>query len=84
MLGLSSIAKRFFGSVNDRKLRPYSGRLERINALEADFEKLDDAALKANTDEFKTRYQNGETLDDLLEEAFAAVREAARRMSIGA
>ncbi len=79
MLGLSSIAKRFFGSANDRKLRRYSARLARINALEADFEQLDDAALKAKTQEFKTRLANGETLDDILEEAFAAVREAARR-----
>ena len=79
MLGLSSIAKRFFGSVNDRKLRRYQARLERINALEADFEALDDAALKAKTDAFKARLANGETLDDILEEAFAAVREAARR-----
>lgn len=79
MLGLSSVAKRLFGSVNDRKLRRYAGRLERINALESDFEALDDAALKAKTDEFKTRLANGETLDDILEEAFAAVREAARR-----
>ena len=79
MLGLSSIAKRFFGSANDRKLRRYSARLARINALEADFEQLDNAALKAKTQEFKTRLANGETLDDILEEAFAAVREAARR-----
>jgi len=79
MLGLSSIAKRFFGSANDRKLRRYSARLARINALEADFERLDDAALKAKTQEFKTRLANGETLDDILEEAFAAVREASRR-----
>lgn len=79
MLGLSSIAKRFFGSANDRKLRRYSARLARINALEADFERLDDAALKAKTQEFKARLANGETLDDILEEAFAAVREAARR-----
>ena len=79
MLGLPSIAKRLFGSANDRKLRRYSARLARINALEADFEQLDDAALKAKTQEFKTRLANGETLDDILEEAFAAVREAARR-----
>ena len=79
MLGLSSIAKRFFGSSNDRKLRRYSARLARINALEADLEQLDDAALKAKTQEFKTRLANGETLDDILEEAFAAVREAACR-----
>ena len=68
-----------FGSANDRKLRRYSARLARINALEADFEQLDDAALEAKTQEFKTRLANGETLDDILEEAFAAVREAARR-----
>ena len=79
MLGLPSIAKRLFGSANDRKLRRYSARLASINALEADFEQLDDAALKAKTQEFKTRLANGETLDDILEEAFAAVREAARR-----
>ena len=79
MLGLSSIAKRLFGSANDRKLRRYSARLARINALEADFEQLDDAALKAKTQEFKTRLADGETLDDILEEAFAAVREAALR-----
>ena len=79
MLGLSSIAKRFFGSTNDRKLRRYSARLARINALEADFERLDNAALRAKTQEFKTRLANGETLDDVLEEAFAVVREAARR-----
>ena len=79
MLGLSSIAKRFFGSANDRKLRRYNARLARINALEADFEQLDDAALRGKTQEFKSRLANGETLDDILEEAFAAVREVARR-----
>ena len=79
MLGLSSIAKRFFGSSNDRKLRSYNARLTSINALEADFEQLDDASLKGKTQEFKTRLIKGETLDDILEEAFAAVREAARR-----
>ncbi len=79
MLGLSSIAKRFFGSANDRKLRRYTARLGRINALETDFQQLDDVALKAKTQEFKSRHANGETLDDILEEAFAAVREAARR-----
>ena len=79
MLGLPSLARRFFGSVNDRKLRQYTRRVEAINALEADYEALDDAALKAKTDSFKTRLSDGETLDDLLEEAFAAVREAAKR-----
>ena len=79
MLGLSSLAQRLFGSVNDRKLRHYFARVEKINALEMQFEALDDAALKAQTDAFKTRLANGETTDDILEEAFAAVREAARR-----
>jgi preprotein translocase subunit SecA len=79
MLGLSSLAKRFFGSLNERKLRGYIARLEAINALEPEFQALDDEALKAKTEEFKARLANGETLDDLLEEAFAAVREAARR-----
>ena len=79
MLGLSSLAQRLFGSVNDRKLRHYFARVEKINALESQFEALDDAALSAKTEDFKTRLAQGETLDDILEEAFAAVREAARR-----
>jgi preprotein translocase subunit SecA len=79
MLGFSSLAKRFFGSLNERKLRGYIARLDTINALEPEFQALDDAELKAKTDEFKARLAKGETLDDLLEEAFAAVREAARR-----
>ena len=79
MLGLSSLAQRLFGSVNDRKLRHYFARVEKINALEPQFNALDDAALKAQTDAFKTRLANGETTEDILEEAFAAVREAARR-----
>jgi preprotein translocase subunit SecA len=79
MLGLSSLAKRFFGSLNERKLRGYIARLEAINALEPEFQALEEDALKAKTTEFKARLAQGETLDDLLEEAFAAVREAARR-----
>ncbi len=79
MLGLSSLAQRLFGSANDRKLRGFLARVDKINALEPQFEALDDAALKAKTDAFKARLANGETTDDILEEAFAAVREAARR-----
>ena len=79
MLGLSSLAQRLFGSANDRKLRGFLARIDKINALEPQFEALDDAALKAKTDAFKARLANGETTDDILEEAFAAVREAARR-----
>ncbi|HHN66579.1 MAG TPA: preprotein translocase subunit SecA [Thermopetrobacter sp.] len=79
MLGLRSLASRVFGSANDRKLRAYRKRVEKINALESEFEQLSDEALLAKTDEFKQRLKDGATLDDLLEEAFAAVREAAKR-----
>ena len=79
MLGLGTIASKIFGSSNERKLRAYRKKVEKINALEPDFEKLSDDALRAKTDEFRQRLEKGETLDDLLPEAFAAVREAARR-----
>ncbi|MEC8291521.1 MAG: hypothetical protein VXZ78_05520, partial [Pseudomonadota bacterium] len=79
MLGLESLAHRLFGSVNERKLKSYQARVLRINALEPDFEALSDDALRATTSALKARLANGETLDDVLEEAFAAVREAARR-----
>lgn len=79
MLGLKTIARQFFGSVNDRKLRGYLSRVEKINALEPEFQALSDEALKAKTAEFKQRLADGATLNSLLEEAFAAVREAASR-----
>jgi len=79
MLGLKTIARQFFGSVNDRKLRAYLSRVEKINALEPEFQALRDDALKAKTAEFKQRLADGASLDSLLEEAFAAVREAALR-----
>ena len=79
MLGLKFIAKNIFGTVNERKLKPYLARVERINALEAEFEALSDDALKAKTAHFRDRLAAGATLDDLLEPAFAAVREAAKR-----
>ena len=76
MLG---IAKKIFGTENDRKLKKLRPLVESINALEPQFEKMTDDALKLKTDEYKKRYQDGETLDDLLPEAFATVREAAKR-----
>ena len=79
MLGLESLARRLFGSVNERKLKSYQARVLRINELEPDFEALSDDALRATTSALKARLANGGTLDDVLEEAFAAVREAARR-----
>ena len=78
------MAKNFltqiFGSRNDRLLKQYRKTVERINALEPGLEKLDDAALKAKTDEFRQRVAAGETLDALLPEAFAVVREGSKRI----
>ena len=79
MLGLNGIAQRFFGSSNERKLRPMFRRVEAINSLEPAFEAKTDAELKSLTEAFKARLKDGESLDDLLPEAFATVREAAKR-----
>ncbi|MEM8792971.1 MAG: preprotein translocase subunit SecA [Pseudomonadota bacterium] len=79
MLGLGSLAKKVFGTTNDRKVKGAQKTVEAVNALEADYEKLSDEQIRAKTDEFKERFANGETLDDLLPEAFATVREAAKR-----
>jgi preprotein translocase subunit SecA len=76
MLGF---AKKLFGSSNDRKVKMTSAKVASINALEAQFAALDDAALRGKTDEFKSRIAAGETLDAIMPEAFAAVREAAKR-----
>jgi len=76
MLG---IAKKIFGTENDRKLKKLRPLVESINALEPQFEKMTDDALRLKTDEYKKRHQDGESLDDLLPEAFATVREAAKR-----
>ncbi len=82
MLGLGSLAKKVFGSANDRYLAKLTPRVAAINALEPEMEALSDEALKAKTDEFRARLADGEKLDNLLVEAFAVVREAAKR-SIG-
>ncbi|MEQ9145677.1 MAG: preprotein translocase subunit SecA [Parvibaculaceae bacterium] len=79
MASLGAFAKRIFGSSNDRKIKSLSGRVGAINALEPEMAALSDDALRAKTAEFRTRLGNGETLDDLLPEAFAAVREGAKR-----
>ena len=76
MLG---IAKKIFGTENDRKLKKLRPLVEKINSLEPEFEKLTDDALRQKTEEFKKRFKDGETLDDLLPETFATVREAAKR-----
>ncbi|MFP5397120.1 MAG: preprotein translocase subunit SecA [Gammaproteobacteria bacterium] len=75
-----NVLTAIFGSRNDRLLKQYRRAVERINALEGQFEKLDDAALRAKTDEFRERVAKGETLDALLPEAFATVREASKRV----
>ncbi|MFC4528705.1 preprotein translocase subunit SecA [Dyella halodurans] len=69
-----------FGSRNERVLRQLSKNVARINALEPEFEKLSDDALRAKTEEFKQRIAGGEALDKLLPEAFAVVREGAKRV----
>ena len=76
---MANFLTRIFGSRNQRLLREYSKVVDKINALEEGIKALDDAALLARTAEFKQRYTTGETLDDLLPEAFAVVREASMR-----
>jgi preprotein translocase subunit SecA len=71
---------KIFGSRNDRLLKQYRKTVARINAMESDFEGLSDEQLKAKTVEFKSRVANGETLDSLLPEAFAVVREGSKRV----
>ena len=71
---------KLFGSRNERLLKQYRKTVDRINALEPSLEKLSDADLRAKTDEFKRRIADGATLDDLLVEAFAVVREASKRV----
>ncbi|WOB07338.1 preprotein translocase subunit SecA [Piscinibacter gummiphilus] len=77
---LPKVLTSIFGSRNDRLLKQYRVVVQQINALETQFEKLDDAALKAKTDEFRARSAAGESLDKLLPEAFAVVREGSKRV----
>jgi len=77
---MANFLTKLFGSRNDRLLKQYRRTAARINALEAGYEKLDDAALQAKTAEFKERMAQGQALDDLLPEAFAVVREASKRV----
>ncbi len=79
MLGISTLAKKVFGTPNDRKIKATQPLVDKINALEPEFQALSDDGIKAKTQEFKDRLTNGETLDDLLPEAFANAREAAVR-----
>jgi preprotein translocase subunit SecA len=79
MFGFGALAKRIFGSSNDRYVRSLSGAVKQINALETTISALSDAELRAQTDRFKTQLADGKELDDILPEAFATVREAAKR-----
>ena len=76
---LKSIAQRFFGSANDREVKRLQSVVAQINALEPDLEKLSDEELRGRTGEFQQKYKDGVDLDDLLPDAFATVREAAKR-----
>lgn len=79
MLGLSNLAKKVFGSSNDRAVKKYRPRVDEINALEASLEALSDVELRARTHEFREQIAKGVSLDSLLVPAFATVREAAKR-----
>ncbi len=79
MVSFGAVARKFFGSANDRTVKGYSKRVDAINALEAEVQPLSDEALRARTDQFRQEVANGRSLDDLLVPAFATVREAARR-----
>ena len=76
---LGKLARKVFGTPNDRKVKATRPTVEKINALESQFEELDDAGLITKTQELKDRLAQGESLDDLLPEAFANCREAAKR-----
>jgi preprotein translocase subunit SecA len=79
MLGIGSLAKVVFGTTNDRKIKAAQRTVEAVNALEPEMEALTDDQIRARTQEFRDRLAAGETLDDILPEAFATVREAAKR-----
>jgi len=79
MLGIGTLAKKVFGTPNDRKVKSVKPLVDQISALEPEFEKLTDAGIKDRTEALAKRALAGESLDDLLPEAFANCREAARR-----
>jgi preprotein translocase subunit SecA len=77
MIGV--LARKLFGSSNDRRIKSYLPRVQEINALEKELEELSDEALRARTERFKKQVADGASLDDILVPAFATVREAAKR-----
>ncbi|MES0812971.1 preprotein translocase subunit SecA [Roseibium sp. SCPC15] len=79
MAGLGALARKIFGSANDRKVKAFRAKVDEINALEAETQALSDEALRGQTEEFREKLKNGASVDDILAPAFATVREAARR-----
>ncbi|MDZ5699892.1 preprotein translocase subunit SecA [Chelativorans sp. M5D2P16] len=79
MVGFGGIARKIFGSANERRIKGFRPRVEAINALEGEMQALSDEALRGKTEEFRKKLADGARLDDLLVPAFAAVREASRR-----
>jgi preprotein translocase subunit SecA len=77
---IGAVARKLFGSSNERRIRTYRPRVDAINALEKELEQLSDERLRARTDAFKKQLTEGATLDDILVPAFATVREAGKRM----
>ncbi|MDE2792839.1 MAG: preprotein translocase subunit SecA [Paracoccaceae bacterium] len=79
MLGMQSIARKVFGTANERRLKRVRPLVEKVGALESEFEALTDSGIIERTEDLRTRARNGESLDSLLPEAFANVREASKR-----
>ena len=77
---LNAVLTKVFGTRHDREIKNLKPTIDRINGLESEFEMLTDPELRAKTEHFRARFADGETLDDLLPEAFAAVREASKRV----
>jgi len=80
MAGLGSLARKLFGSANDRRIKGYQPKVAAINGLEAEVKPLSDEELRGRTDKFRAALAAGTPLDDLLAPAFATVREAGRRV----
>lgn len=79
MAGLGALARKLFGSANDRKVKAFRAKVEQINALEPEIQALSDEDLRGQTEKFREQLKNGASLDDILVPAFATVREAAKR-----
>ena len=75
---IGALARKIFGSSNERRIKSYMPRVDEINALEKELEALSDTALRARTDEFKKQVADGKSLDDILVPAFATCREASK------